>query len=112
MTFRVWGFGVRVERYGFGRVLLVTEGAWGQIKDNQCATCTALPNGGVRLENEKGLRFNGASYDDNEIGKGSYQAMNICMLAKYGNGGTITKPATPDCAGFSNYNGANNQVHW
>jgi len=82
------------------------------IVDNQCGKCTALPNGGVRIENSHGLRFNGASYDDNQIGKGSYQARNICMLAKYGNGGTITKKATADSAGFSIYSSSASQVHW
>eukprot|EP00961_Rhodomonas_salina_P072477 974022-Rhodomonas_salina.1 len=37
--------------------------------------------------------------------------MNICTLAKYGNGGTITDPPTPNCGGKS-LSGASNQVHW
>jgi len=82
------------------------------IKDNMCGTCTALPGGGIRLENSHGIRFDGASFDDNQIGKGSYQAMNICTLARYGNGGTITKKPTADCGGYSIYSSANSQVHW
>ena len=31
------------------------------------------------------------------------QARNICMLAKYGNKGTITKQATAQSAGITNY---------
>jgi hypothetical protein len=58
-----------------------------------------------------GLRFQGASFDDNEIATGSYQAMNVCILAKYGNGGTITEKPTERCGGFS-LNGAADQVHW
>eukprot|EP00961_Rhodomonas_salina_P177836 2398145-Rhodomonas_salina.1 len=50
-------------------------------------------------ETKAGLRFNGASFDDNQNGKGSYQAMNICTLAKYGNKGTIGDPPTTKCAG-------------
>lgn len=82
------------------------------IKDNMCGVCTALSGGGVQLENSHGIRFNGASFDDNQIGTGSYQAMNICTLARYGNGGTITKKPTAQCGGYSIYSSANSQVHW
>eukprot|EP00961_Rhodomonas_salina_P236178 3191883-Rhodomonas_salina.1 len=37
--------------------------------------------------------------------------MNICILAKYGNGGTITDAPTSNCGGFS-LSGAAKQVHW
>jgi hypothetical protein len=38
------------------------------IKDNLCGQCTALPGGGVKLYSRHGLRFNGASFDDNQNG--------------------------------------------
>jgi len=64
-------------------------------------------------EKGMGLRFKGASFDDNQIGTGSYQAMNICILAKYGNGGTTTDPPTPNCGGKSLRGAARQvQVHW
>ena len=70
------------------------------VTDNLCGKCTALSGGGFRLEEPKmGLRFGGASFDDNQIGKGSYQAMNICSLAKYGNLGKITHKPLNTCAG-------------
>ena len=58
-----------------------------------------------------GLSYEGKSFDDNQIGKGSIQAQNVCVLAKYGNAGTITEPATPDCAGESNHD-LDKQQHW
>jgi len=58
-----------------------------------------------------GLRFDGYSFDDNQIGTGSYQAMNICILAKYGNGGTVTTPPKSSCGGKS-LGGPAKQVHW
>lgn len=55
------------------------------MTDNLCGKCEKLPGGGFKLSSTNGLRFGGASFDDNQIGLGSYQARNICMLAKYGN---------------------------
>eukprot|EP00961_Rhodomonas_salina_P092795 1248869-Rhodomonas_salina.1 len=53
-----------------------------RVKDNMCGECKSWGSGGFELrENAMGIRFNGASFDDNQIGKGSYQAMNICILA-------------------------------
>ena len=82
-----------------------------QVKENQCGTCTALGGGAFRLESKDGLRFAGKSYDDNQIGKGSMQARNICALAKYGNKGTVTKFPTKQSAGYSNW-AVQGQVHW
>jgi len=81
------------------------------IKDNLCGTCTALAGGGVKLSNVRGLRFNGASFDDNQNGKGTYQAQNICMLAKYGNKGKIDFYAKPSSYGVTG-GGVPGQVHW
>lgn len=67
--------------------------------------------GAFRLESKDGLRFAGKSYDDNQIGKGSMQARNICALAKYGNKGTVTKFPTKQSAGYSNW-AVQGQVHW
>eukprot|EP00961_Rhodomonas_salina_P210282 2839214-Rhodomonas_salina.1 len=44
-------------------------------------------------------------------GAKSIQARNICILAKYGNGGTVVENPTTNCAGYS-LNGKANQVHW
>jgi len=81
------------------------------IKDNLCGKCSSLGGGNFRLYSDKGLRFNGYSFDDNMIGKGSYQARNICMLAKYGNKATYTKQATAKSAGYTNYR-VHGQVHF
>ena len=85
------------------------------VKDNLCGECEALPGGGFKLsEGKMGLRFAGASFDDNEIGTGSYQAMNICSLARYGNGGKILYQPTKQCGGKSggSWGGPASQVHW
>jgi len=82
------------------------------VLDNMCGKCTALPGGGFQLEETKaGLRYAGASFDDNQIGKGSYQAMNICILARYGNGGKITYMPTTKSGGHTG-RGVSSQVHW
>ena len=49
------------------------------IKDNLCGKCVSLGGGAFRLIADVGLRFNGYSFDDNRIGKGSFQA---CILKK------------------------------
>lgn len=83
------------------------------VLDNLCGKCTALPGGGFKLEELKaGLRYAGASFDDNQIGLGSYQAMNICSLARYGNGGKIAYQPSKKCAGKVVYGSAKAQVHW
>jgi len=82
-----------------------------QILDNMCGVCTDLGNGAFRIEAKEGLRFGGKSFDDNEIGKGTMQARNICALAKYGNKGTVTKFPNKDSAGYSNW-AVQGQVHW
>ncbi len=105
-----------------------------QVKDNLCGKCTKYGTSGFKLEESKaGLRFNGASFDDNQIGasfvrsvwcpgvfvhtafgiagKGTMQAKNICILAKFGNGGTITDTPTSDCEGKS-ISGPASEVHW
>lgn len=82
------------------------------VMDNMCGKCTALPGGGFQLEETSaGLRYAGASFDDNQIGTGSYQAMNICILARYGNGGKIAYMPTNKCGGHTG-RGPSSQVHW
>ena len=54
------------------------------VTDNLCGKCEK-DGAGFKLVNEIGLRWGGKSFDDNQIGKGSIQAQNICILAKYGN---------------------------
>jgi hypothetical protein len=56
---------------------------------------SAQIDGGFKLENAVGLRFNGMSFDDNQNGKGSYQAQNVCLLARYGNKGDFGKKGFP-----------------
>ena len=42
------------------------------VKDNMCGECKAWGNGGFSLsETKMGLRFQGYSFDDNEIGEGA-----------------------------------------
>jgi len=82
-----------------------------QILENMCGVCTDLGNGAFRIEAKEGLRFGGKSFDDNEIGKGTMQARNICALAKYGNKGTVTKFPNKDSAGYSNW-AVQGQLHW
>ena len=81
------------------------------IKDNLCGECTTLPNGGFKLYSKHGLRFNGLSFDDNQHGKGSYQAQNICMLAKYGNKGKISRYASDQSYGRTG-RGVSGQPHF
>ena len=50
----------------------------GKTKECQCAH-------GFKLTNSKGLQFAGKSWDDNNYGAGSFQARNVCLLARYGN---------------------------
>ena len=54
------------------------------VTDNLCGKCEK-DGAGFKLVNKIGLRWGGKSFDDNQIGKGSIQAQNICILAKYGN---------------------------
>lgn len=73
--------------------------------------CDGAGIGGVKLSNVYGLRFNGASFDENQNGVVSYQAQNICLLAKYGNKGMITNYAKPESYGVTG-GGVSPQVHW
>jgi len=82
------------------------------ITDNLCGKCTKTATG-FKLENtDAGLRYEGKSFDDNNIGKGTTQAKNICILAKYGN-----KPKefpdfpTSNCAGRTQ-GGVKPRSHW
>jgi hypothetical protein len=84
-----------------------------------CGKCIKTATG-FKLENVKaGLRWgpkgdtvDGKSFDDNMNGKGTNQAKNICILAKYGN-----KPApfkefpTSNCEGVTQ-GGISDQTHW
>ncbi len=50
---------------------------------------------GFMLYNGGGLRFNGLSFDDNQYGRDSYQAQNVCLLARYGNQGPYGSKGWP-----------------
>ena len=81
------------------------------VADNLCGECIATDNGWKLVNDKMGLQFEGKSFDDNRIGKGSIQAQNVCVLAKYGNKGTIIEPATAECFGESDAN-LNEIPHW
>jgi len=80
------------------------------VTDNLCGKCKK-DGSGWKLVNGRGLRWGGKSFDDNQVGKGSIQAQNICILAAYGNKGKVTKKPTKNCAGKSNFK-VHGQVHW
>jgi len=82
------------------------------VKDNLCGTCEKTPDGYRLVNREVGLRFAGASFDDNQIGKRSVQARNICILSRYGNKGQVTRQPYDTCAGKITKGGVANQVHW
>ena len=91
------------------------------IKENMCGKCVKTATG-FKLENTKrGLRWGAkganaagaASFDDNFIRRGSTQAKNLCILAKYGNKPKGPFPAYPtaNCAGRTQW-GKPTQTHW
>jgi len=82
------------------------------VKDNLCGKCTKTAEGFKLTNTDAGLRFAGYSFDDNEIGIKSVQARNICILARYGNMGQITKQPLDTCAGKSNSGSIESQAHW
>ncbi len=52
-----------------------------QITDNMCGMCDAWGNGGFKLsELNAGLRFEGASFDDNQIGTFSLLACRLVVI--------------------------------
>jgi len=54
------------------------------VTDNLCGECVKT-DAGWKLVNDKiGLQYAGKTFDDNRIGKGSVQAQNVCLLARYG----------------------------
>ena len=55
------------------------------VTDNLCGKCEKDGSGWKLTNMEAGLRWGGKSFDDNMNGKGTFQAMNICALAAYGN---------------------------
>ncbi len=59
-----------------------------------CGDCVRIP-GGFAIRNKGGLRFLGRTFDDNKMGKGSIQVQNVCLLAKYGNGGQYGSRGMP-----------------
>jgi len=81
------------------------------VTDNLCGKCEKDGSGWKLTNMEGGLRWGGKSFDDNQNGKGTFQAMNICALAAYGNKGKVAKKPTKDCAGKTNYK-ISGQVHW
>ena len=50
---------------------------------------------GFMLYNSGGIHFNGLSFDDNKSGKDSFQAQNVCLLARYGNQGEYGSKGWP-----------------
>ena len=83
------------------------------VKDNLCGTCHKTPDGFKLKNTVAGLRYAGYSFDDNHIGRGSYQARNICILAKFGNKGVVSRQPLSSCTGVSNRGrGVSPQVHW
>jgi len=55
------------------------------VTDNLCGQCVADGKGWKLVNDKAGLRWGGKSFDDNQNGKGTIQAQNICALAAYGN---------------------------
>ena len=82
------------------------------VKDNLCGKCTKTADGFKLTNTDAGLRFAGYSFDDQEIGRGSIQAQNVCILARYGNKGQVTKQPLDTCAGKPNSGSVESQVHW
>lgn len=58
------------------------------------------------------LRWDGRTFDDNRQERGNIQPRNICMLARYGNKGTITTVATEESYGSVVQKVADDQNHW
>jgi len=82
------------------------------VKDNLCGKCQKTAIGYKLVNYEAGLRFAGASFDDNEVGKGTVQARNICILSRYGNKGQVTRQPLSSCAGTVQASSVDSQVHW
>jgi len=82
------------------------------VKDNLCGKCEKTAAGYRLVNREAGLRFAGASFDDNNVGKGTVQARNICILSRYGNKGQVTRQPLNTCAGKVLAGGVASQVHW
>ncbi|KAJ1488109.1 hypothetical protein T484DRAFT_1784319 [Baffinella frigidus] len=82
------------------------------VKDNLCGHCSDLGGGNFRLTNaQAGLRWGGNTFDDNNLHTGSQQVKNICTLAKFGNGGTISIRANGRCRAKS-LGWGHDEVHW
>ena len=74
------------------------------VTDNLCGQCAPVcdrcdADVGFKLVNPEGLRFGAATFDASNLAKGSVQARNMCILARYGNGGTVT--TLPTAASFA-----------
>eukprot|EP00961_Rhodomonas_salina_P080061 1076200-Rhodomonas_salina.1 len=66
------------------------------IMNNMCGECKPLckncdATAGFILKNPDGLRYMDKAFDDNNHRAGDIQPQNVCILARYGNKGTITK---------------------
>ena len=68
------------------------------VTDNLCGKCEADGKGWKLTNMEAGLRWGGKSFDDNQNGKGTLQAPNICALAAYGNKVAPPAPLPPRSA--------------
>lgn len=65
---------------------------------------------GFKIVNNKGIRYKGYSFDDNNIDAGSAQPRNICALARYGEDKTIEKVASD--ASYGKGDKSVEQPHW
>jgi hypothetical protein len=89
------------------------------VTDNLCGKCVPLctrcdSKSGFMLTNAKGLRFNGYSFDDQNVKPGSIQVRNMCMLARYGNEGKFNGNAEDIIseASYAESSDSISQPHW
>jgi len=89
------------------------------VSDNLCGKCTPLcakcgAKEGFELTNDQGLRFDGFSFDDQNVKSGSIQVRNMCMLARYGNLGKFEGKAEDiiSVASYAESSTTIEQPHW
>ena len=89
------------------------------VSDNLCGKCKPLcakcgAKEGFELTNDQGLRFDGFSFDDQNVQSGSIQVRNMCMLARYGNLGKFEGKAEDiiSVASYAESSTTIEQPHW
>ena len=89
------------------------------VYNNLCGECEPLckrcgAKSGFKLSNSKGLRYKGLSWDDNSMYAGSVTVRNICLLARYGNGGKFAGKAESiiSAKSYGQSAGAESEPHW